>query len=228
MLNDFSMCSNKIDLGFFPMGWQLYHFQDAQCSQLESVVPWSLEGHAVKPYTLWDKPCMLPDILFHPADDRDYKCLFCDKQNVILLFSSLNLKHSASCSDSSSLPYYFTSFLLFTWPLQKKKEPCIVNSLPAMRSNIYRALSTTLFITINVSSPLHPLHTFITLVEMSNVFATVITPWWPWGFGRRSITKDITLFLLGALCCTAEYLNQWCLNIHAIFTNLSIELLPHL
>jgi len=42
-----------------------------------------------------------------------------------------------------------------------------------MRSNTYRALPATLFITINVSRPLHPIaHTFITAVEMSDVFAS--------------------------------------------------------
>lgn len=43
-----------------------------------------------------------------------------------------------------------------------------------MRSNAYRALPTALSITINVSSSLHPVDTFITLVEMSDVFATAV------------------------------------------------------
>lgn len=56
------------------------------------------------------------------------------------------------------------------------KRRCIVNSLHGMRSNTYRASPAALSITINVSSPLHPLHTFITLLEMSDVFATVARP----------------------------------------------------
>lgn len=128
-----------------------------------------------------------------------------------------------------TLLFYQLPFIYLAASKKKgKKKPCIVISLPAMRSNIYRALSTTLFITINVSSPFHPSHTFITLVEMSNVFATSHNTTMASGFGRCGITKDITFFLLGAHCCTAEYLNQWCLNIHAIFTNLSIELLSHM
>lgn len=115
----------------------------------------------------------------------------------------------------STLLFYQLPFIYPVTSKKKKKKPCIVNSL-CNEVKYYRALSTTLFTTINDSSPLHPSHTFITLVEMSNVFTTVITPWWPWGFGRCSITKDITFLFLGALCCTAEYLNQWCLNIHAI------------
>lgn len=79
-----------------------------------------------------------------------------------------------STSGPTAPLYLIVSPVAFHLPGHFKKQ-CIVNSAPEMRSNTYRALPTILFITINVSSPLHPVHTFITLVEMSNVFATVIT-----------------------------------------------------
>lgn len=125
---------------------------------------------------------------------------------------------SNTAHPSTTAPLYLIILpVAFHLPGHFKKQ-CIVNSLPEMRSNTYGASPATLFITINVSSSLHPSHTFITLVEMSNVFATVITPWWPWGSGGCTITK-ITFFflLLTAICCTAESLNQCNLNIHVIF-----------
>lgn len=92
-----------------------------------------------------------------------------DEQNVSLLFPSFNLKRSLTA------PLYLIILpASFRLPGHFKKQ-CIVKSLPETRSNTYRALPTTLFITINVSSPLHPSHTVITLAEMSNAFATVIT-----------------------------------------------------
>lgn len=166
-------------------GWGSPPLKGALCC----VAPWSLEGHAVSP---------LPCETGHACSLIHFFILLViagitndDEQNVSLLFPSFNLKHVLTAPlcliilpASFRLPGHF-------------KKQCTVKSLPQMRSNTYRALPTTLFITINVSSPLHPSHTVITLVEMSNAFGTVVTRWWP---GRYATT---TFFLLAALCCAA-------------------------
>lgn len=147
-----------------------------------SVVPWSLEGHAVSPLPCeTGHACSLIYFFILSVIAGITNVFFCLRLAECHSFVPLpqpNNKHSASQPYSTSLPYYFTRCLSFTWPFQKAMH----SQLPSeMRSNTYRALVTTLFITINVSSSLHPSLTFITLLEMSNVFATVITPWWPWG-----------------------------------------------
>lgn len=92
----------------------------------------------------------------------------CEEQNASLLFP-----FSTSALASQIGPFYHIILsVAFHLPDHFKKQ-CIVNSLPEMRSNTYRALPTALSITINVSSSLHPVLTFITLVEMSNIFATI-------------------------------------------------------
>lgn len=137
----------------------------------------------------------------------------CDEQNVILLFPSLNLKHSPSLA----APLYFIILPVAFHLLGHFKKQCIVNSLPEMRSNTYRALPTTRFITINVSSSLHPSHTFSGNVKcICNSHNTVMA------LRLRKVHYHIEyvfFFLLTALCCSAESLNQCNLNIHSIVLN---------
>lgn len=156
-----SLCQ-YLDAGF---PWCEGKFGAEMCS----VAPWSLEGHAV-PSTLWARSCVVPDILFHPvADSVDSK----------YLFSPFPECHFVCFNPSTSNTAYRGSLPLIVLPVAFHlpghfKRQCIVNSPPEMRSNTYRAMPITIFITINVSRPIHPLHTFITPVEMSKVFAT----WW--------------------------------------------------
>lgn len=101
---------------------------------------------------------------------------------------------SNTANPSLAAPVFLITLpVAFHLPSHFKKQ-CIVNSLPEMRSNTYRTLPTTPFITINVSSSLHPSHAFITLVEMSNVFATVITSRCPRGIRKVYYHKECDFF----------------------------------
>ena len=100
------------------------------------------------------------------------KSFFSHCEENVILYSS-NLKHRQP--RLTAPPHYLIILpVAFHLPDHFKKQ-CIVNTLSEMGSNTY-SVATTLFITINVSGPLHPPHTFIALAEMSDVFATVITP----------------------------------------------------
>ena len=146
------------------------------------VVPWSLEGHAVSPLPCeTGHACSLIYFFILSVIAGITNVFFCLRLAECHSFVPLPQPQTQRTSALQHLSYYFTRCLSFTWPLQKAMH----SQLPSeMRSNTYRALATTLFITINVSSSLHPSLTFI---EMSNVFATVITPWWPWGSEKCAI-----------------------------------------
>lgn len=203
--------SNDMDPGFLPLGWQLCQYQDAGFPQLKwtlcCLVPWSVEGHAVSPLPCeTGHACSLIYFFILLVIVGITNALFFMTSRMSFFCSPPSTSNTVR--SSMAAPLYLIISPTSVIYLATSKKQCIVNSLPEMRSNTYGALPTTLFITINVSSPLHPLHTFITLLEMSNAFATVITPWWPWGSGRSTITKNMTFFLLCALCCTAESLNH--------------------
>lgn len=102
------------------------------------------------PCPRWQRSYLCWTLASRAGASRYYKCLC-----VICRMSPIcspNLKHGMEASFChlsvlwfSHLPCIYDHF----------KKPCIDNFLPQMRSNIYRALPTTISITINVNNPLH-------------------------------------------------------------------------
>lgn len=96
-----------------------------------------------KPYSRWQRSHDPWDTVLQSASaSTDYKC--------VCVTCRMSLTSNPVGKPLSVLLFYPPPFIYDHF-----KKQCIVNFLPQMRSNTYRALPTTLSITINVNSALH-------------------------------------------------------------------------
>lgn len=72
-----------------------------------------------EPGASWSRSCVSPDIVFHPVcDSKDYQIFFSLCEVNVILFPS-HRKWRQPRLKAPLPPYYFTSRLSFTWPIQK-------------------------------------------------------------------------------------------------------------